>query len=136
MRSVVAAYVLWFFFGLFGAHRFYCGRVGTGILWALTGGCFVIGWIVDAFLIPEMVDDCNREYAAFHSHGAGYRNTAPEHGVPIAATNSVMHPPPEVARGNRVVFCTHCGGSMQVPRGSIGSAYACPSCGTVLRVPA
>tara|TARA_R110002049_G_scaffold16881_1_gene66531 strand:+ start:236 stop:646 length:411 start_codon:yes stop_codon:yes gene_type:complete len=46
-------YLLWIF-GFTGAHRFYFGKTKTGILWFLTGGLFLIGWIVDLFLIPSM----------------------------------------------------------------------------------
>ncbi|HLR69791.1 MAG TPA: TM2 domain-containing protein [Virgibacillus sp.] len=31
-RSIALAYVLWFFLGQIGIHRFYTGRVGTGIM--------------------------------------------------------------------------------------------------------
>ncbi len=37
--------------GIFGAHRFYVGRKGTGLLWLLTGGLFLIGWIYDLIMI-------------------------------------------------------------------------------------
>ena len=62
MRSTGIAYLLWFFGGLgvLGFHRFYCNRVGTGILWFFTGGLFGIGAFVDLFLIPGMVADSNR----------------------------------------------------------------------------
>ena len=51
------AYLLWFLggFGVLGLHRFYLGRWVTGLLWFFTGGLFLIGAIVDLFLIPSMV---------------------------------------------------------------------------------
>lgn len=58
-RSILIAYLLWFFFGVFGVHRYYCGRYITGTIWLLTGGLFGIGWLIDLFLIPFMVNDDN-----------------------------------------------------------------------------
>lgn len=37
--------------GVFGVHRFYVGKIGTGILYVFTGGLFGIGWLVDIILI-------------------------------------------------------------------------------------
>ncbi len=37
--------------GAMGVHRFYCGKIGTGIIWFLTGGCLGIGYIVDVVTI-------------------------------------------------------------------------------------
>ena len=50
-RSKIATALLCVFFGGLGVHRFYVGKVGTGILWLLTCGCFVIGWIIGLILI-------------------------------------------------------------------------------------
>ena len=41
------AFVLAFVLGFLGAHRFYEGKIGTGLLWLFTGGLFGIGWLVD-----------------------------------------------------------------------------------------
>lgn len=70
-KSTGAAYLLWFFLGGLGGHRFYLGRTGSGIVMAVL---FILGWLtlalgvgmllliivgiwalIDAFLIPGMI---------------------------------------------------------------------------------
>jgi TM2 domain-containing membrane protein YozV len=76
-KSVIAAYLIWFFLGAFGIHRMYLGRWITGIILlvlTLAGGGLsfilvgylplaVVGlwWLLDALLIPGMVNASNND---------------------------------------------------------------------------
>ena len=78
-KSAGVAYLLWFFLGLFGAHRFYLGEMGTGAamlaitlvsipLMIVVVGFFTIGitgvWsLVDLFLIPGITRRYNSNLA-------------------------------------------------------------------------
>ncbi|MDP3721965.1 MAG: TM2 domain-containing protein [Candidatus Omnitrophota bacterium] len=45
-KSRLVALLLCFFVGWFGAHRFYVGKIGTGVLMPLTLGGFLGIWVV------------------------------------------------------------------------------------------
>ena len=45
------AVLLCFFLGFFGAHKFYEGKVGMGILYIFTAGLFGFGVIIDFFIL-------------------------------------------------------------------------------------
>jgi len=50
-KNWVVCLLLCIFLGYLGIHRFYVGKIGTGILWLLTVGLFGVGYIVDLLLI-------------------------------------------------------------------------------------
>lgn len=50
-KSKGTAAVLCFFFGWLGIHRFYVGKIGTGILYMLTLGLFGLGEVIDFIMI-------------------------------------------------------------------------------------
>jgi len=50
-KSWLAALLLCIFFGVFGAHRFYVGKIGTAILMLVTLGGFGIWSVVDLIII-------------------------------------------------------------------------------------
>ena len=60
-HSILMGYLLWIF-GFMGCHRFYYGKPLTGTFWFLTGGVFLIGWIIDFFLIPAMDAEADHQF--------------------------------------------------------------------------
>ena len=61
MKSKTVAFLFWFFLGGLSIHRFYLGKIGSGIIYLLTGQLFLIGWIIDLFLLSGMVDNFNNK---------------------------------------------------------------------------
>lgn len=51
MKNKWTAFCLCLFLGFFGAHKFYEGKTGMGILYLFTGGLCGIGWIIDTISI-------------------------------------------------------------------------------------
>ena len=45
------SFLLCWFLGGWGAHKFYEGKIGMGILYLLTGGLCGIGWFIDIIVI-------------------------------------------------------------------------------------
>jgi hypothetical protein len=62
--NVGIAYLLWLVSGcgMLGFHRFYLGKVGTGILWLCTGGVCGVGAIYDIVTLPRQVQEANVRY--------------------------------------------------------------------------
>lgn len=50
-KRILPAFLLCFFLGIFGAHRFYAGKIGTGILHLLTLGALGIWTLIDFIMI-------------------------------------------------------------------------------------
>lgn len=55
------AWILLTFLGPFGIHRFYMGKWVTGLVYMLTGGLFLIGYLYDYWTLNEQISKVNAE---------------------------------------------------------------------------
>ncbi|NEP45975.1 MAG: NINE protein [Okeania sp. SIO2H7] len=120
MNRVGMSYVLWVagLFGANGLHRFYNGKVATGILWFCTGGLLGIGQFVDLFLIPGMAEEREAEIRA----KLGVSGS----GVPLVQTNgaiamTALPPTREQLMVSLLKAATEKGGKLSVTQGVLAT---------------
>jgi TM2 domain-containing membrane protein YozV len=53
------AWILLTFLGVFGVHRMYMGKWLSGLIYLLTGGLFLIGYIYDYWTLNDQITDLN-----------------------------------------------------------------------------
>ncbi len=58
------AWILLTFLGAFGIHRFYQGKIITGILYLFTLGLFGFGVLFDFFTLNEQISEINSQHNA------------------------------------------------------------------------
>lgn len=82
LKQPSAAYLFWIFLGMFGAHRFYLSRQGSGIAQAILT-CTIIGivvsapWaLIDVFFIGSWIRDENNKTTQriYSQHGLATRS--------------------------------------------------------------
>ena len=59
-KDYTVAWVLLTFLGIFGLHRLYLGKWFTALIWFLTGGLFLIGYLYDYWTLNEQISEANR----------------------------------------------------------------------------
>jgi TM2 domain-containing membrane protein YozV len=108
-KNSAVAYLLWFFLGGFGIHRFYLGQTKTAIIMLVLTVLgyltlvFIIGvillaavgvwWIVDAFLIPGLIRQANA--GGFQMSGASAAGGPVVTSVPTATVSPTIPTPSE-----------------------------------------
>lgn len=56
------AWILLTFLGVFGVHRMYMGKWLSGLIYLLTGGLFLIGYIYDYWTLNDQITDLNTRH--------------------------------------------------------------------------
>ena len=60
-KHYTVTWLLLTFLGIFGIHRFYLGKWITGILYLLTGGFFLIGYLYDLWTLNNQISEANQK---------------------------------------------------------------------------
>ena len=64
-NNYTIAWVLLTFLGFFGIHRFYQGKIGTGLLYLFTLGLFGVGVIYDYWTLNDQLSQRNSEELSY-----------------------------------------------------------------------
>jgi TM2 domain-containing membrane protein YozV len=96
MKSKTTAYLLWFFLGFLGGHKFYLDKTGTGILYMLTGALMGIGWIIDLFTLGNQVDAYNN--ALMGRNNSNVNNNTNMNNIVINVPGSAASAAPDISQ--------------------------------------
>lgn len=58
-RDYNVTWILLTFLGILGIHRLYLGKWVTALVWFLTGGLFLAGYLYDFWTLNEQIDEVN-----------------------------------------------------------------------------
>lgn len=131
MNKTSTSYLLWLggFFMLSGLHRFYNGKIASGLLWMFTLGFFGIGQFIDLFLIPGMVDEHNLLFQAKH----GMLSPVGVPVTPAVAAEVVVKPSPEQLMVKLTQAAAKRGGKLSVTQAVIDTGVPFAEVEKVLR---
>ncbi len=59
-KDYTIAWVLLTFLGIFGLHRLYLGKWFTALIWFLTGGLLLVGYLYDYWTLNDQISEANR----------------------------------------------------------------------------
>ena len=113
MYSVGLAYLLWLLsgFGALGFHRFYLGKIPTGLLWMFTGGLGMIGSIYDFFTLPGQVREANirkaifgQAWRSYFTENESWRNVNDGEARIVEARESLEHTILKIAKENKGIL--------------------------------
>lgn len=130
-KNKYVSLLLCIFLGGFGAHKFYEGKIGMGILYIFTGGLFGIGWIVDIITIVLKPNPYYVNGSSSVNTNRNYANTTeefPSYSEPNYVANTtinVVEKEEEVVQP-RTVICEGCG----APNTLVTETGVCEYCGT------
>jgi len=108
--------VLTILFGWLGVHRFYVGKVGTGLIWLFTSGVFLIGWFVDIVQVTtgRFTDKSGRAIVRAGSTLSAGEHTRQGSGVPGALEFIDKGSEPERDNGGRVIARLKSGSQIEI----------------------
>ncbi|MHA1125215.1 MAG: NINE protein [Candidatus Heimdallarchaeota archaeon] len=134
-KSRLIALLLCWFLGVFGVHRFYLGRIGSGVLYLCTQGLWGIGLIVDLILIAigDFRDDRGLRVTEWEELSSRQqKESQPVYQQPAQPTQPSQRtqPMPIVTDSgiNRALYCQTCGSANEP------STTYCSSCGTTMEI--
>jgi len=127
-KSRMLTLLLAIFLGVFGAHRFYAGRIASGILYLFTEGLLGIGVIVDIIIIAtgSFYDGRGLPIVNWDETPKPIITTQP-HPFPPQRPQTEQTPQPsqkaQYQSNESVIYCPDCGSVNE-----LGTEY-CSTCG-------